>query len=112
MRQDISEPVRQYAHGEITMDQALDMLRQVTPAPYESSNPWSNEAIQHEGNFVDLISACMIYDLPAEVYGHFRRALYATPIGGTPADTTDVDAATRPDKGANHGEPTDLAKGA
>lgn len=82
MRDDIVTPVQQYAEGQIELEEAIDMLRQVTPADYEfTDSPYANEYEDHEGGYTDLLSACMIYDCTADELGHFRRALFGTPIG-------------------------------
>jgi len=88
--------VQRYAEGQTELQAALAEMRQITPAPYETSTPYTNEWQEHEGGSVELSASCVMYDCTTEEYGLFSQALFATPVGVAPEQPAEFDETTVP----------------
>lgn len=92
----IEDIIAKYSQGQSEMEATISELRQVTPAPYEHSSPYTNEWQEHEGGVVDLFASCVQYDCTADEYDLFRQALFATPIGVAQEQPEEFDETTVP----------------
>ena len=79
----ISNIVAQYAGGQIDFQQARERMRPIEAAPYEHSNPYTNEWQEHEGGYVELMSACVVHDLTSGEYEVLRCELSGTTVDET-----------------------------
>lgn len=91
---DVKEAVRQYAEGEVGLQEAVDMFRQMKPTEHQfAESPFENEWIDEEGGVTDLVAAGMLYDLTAEEVDYLAQAFDGHPVGeaGAPEPKPEFD---------------------
>jgi len=110
---EIVEAIRGYAEGQSSIEETLNVLRQIEPTVPDPNNPYIDDLTDDEGSFGDIATGCILYDCTAEEYELFRLALSGTRIGPReePQETSQEESEETPiEKSGLFTAPIEIAK--
>ena len=84
---DIDTIVKEYSEGSSELEETLDKLRQITPAQYETSSPYVDDWVEHDGGYTELFSSCVAFDCTSQELQLFKKALFGNPVYAGRLDT-------------------------